>query len=596
MNINPNLPSIPLTDEQLAHLKAMIKDSTPQQLAWLSGYLWGLQHTSGEGAEQESLSTPANPKTTIISASQTGNARKIAERLEQSLKEEGYPVNLQKAGEYKYKQIAQEKLVFIVTSTQGEGEAPEEALPLYKYLFSKKAPRLPNLKFAVFGLGDSSYQNFCKAGKDFDSRLSELGASRILNREDADISFQEKADAWRNAVVEYVKKNIPQKSIRPSAGKPLTPVIENKYGKENPFKAKVITNQKITSRDSEKDVRHIELDLTGSGLRYRPGDSLGVWYKNDARLIEEILELFDFPKDTLVTVQEREMTLFDALREHYELTQNTTVILEKYAAFLPDKALDPIVSDKPAAVEYVGKNPLVDLFRQYPAKLTPAQFLGLLRPLTPRYYSIASSQDEVGEEVHMTVGVIDYISNSRERKGGASGYLSSLAEEDEVSVFIEQNDNFRLPEDPEASIIMIGPGTGIAPFRAFIQQREAEAAAGRNWLFFGNPHFTSDFLYQSEWQLYHNSGLLSRVNFAWSRDQERKIYVQDKLREQGAEIWEWISNGAHLYVCGDANRMARDVESALLDIIKQYGKMDGEEAESYLNDLRSDKHYQRDIY
>ncbi|MDK1229589.1 NADPH-dependent assimilatory sulfite reductase flavoprotein subunit, partial [Cronobacter turicensis] len=369
------------------------------------------------------------------------------------------------------------------------------------------------------------------------------------------------------------------------------------YTKEAPLTATLSVNQKITGRHSQKDVRHIEIDLGDAGLRYQPGDALGVWYQNDPALVQELLELLWLKGDEPVTVGEKTLPLGEALQWHFELTVNTAAIVENYATLTRSETLLPLVGDKAKLQHYAATTPIVDMARFAPAQLDAEQLIGLLRPLTPRLYSIASSQAEAENEVHITVGVVRFDIEGRPRAGGASSYLADRLEEDgEVRVFIEHNDNFRLPVTPETPVIMIGPGTGIAPFRAFMQQREADGATGKNWLFFGNPHFTEDFLYQVEWQRYVKEGLLTRIDLAWSRDQDHKIYVQDKIREQGAELWRWIQEGAHLYVCGDANRMAKDVEQALLEVIAAYGGMDAEAADEYLSELRVERRYQRDVY
>lgn len=356
-------------------------------------------------------------------------------------------------------------------------------------------------------------------------------------------------------------------------------------------------NQKITGRNSEKDVRHIEIDLGDSGLRYQPGDALGVWYQNDPALVKELVELLWLTGDEPVTVEGKTLPLNEALQWHFELTVNTANIVENYATLTRSETLLPLVGDKAKLQHYAATTPIVDMVRFSPAQLDAEALINLLRPLTPRLYSIASSQAEVENEVHVTVGVVRYDVEGRARAGGASSFLADRVEEEgELRVFIEHNDNFRLPANPETPVIMIGPGTGIAPFRAFMQQRAADEAPGKNWLFFGNPHFTEDFLYQVEWQRYVKEGVLTRIDLAWSRDQKEKVYVQDKLREQGAELWRWINDGAHIYVCGDANRMAKDVEQALLEVIAEFGGMDTEAADEFLSELRVERRYQRDVY
>ncbi|HBZ4080308.1 NADPH-dependent assimilatory sulfite reductase flavoprotein subunit [Klebsiella pneumoniae] len=589
---------LPLNPEQLARLQAATTDFTPTQLAWVSGYFWGVLNQQSGTAVAAPAPAAEVPTITLISASQTGNARRVAEALRDNLLAAKLNVKLVNAGDYKFKQIAAEKLLVVVTSTQGEGEPPEEAVALHKFLFSKKAPKLDGTAFAVFGLGDTSYEFFCQSGKDFDNKLAELGAERLLDRVDADVEYQAAAAEWRARVVEALKARAPVAApAQLATSGAVNDIHTSPYTKEAPLTATLSVNQKITGRNSEKDVRHIEIDLGDSGLRYQPGDALGVWYQNDPQLVKELVELLWLKGDEPVTVEGKTLPLSEALQWHFELTVNTATIVENYAALTRSESLLPLVGDKAQLQQYAAATPIVDMVRFSPAQLDAEALIGLLRPLTPRLYSIASSQAEVESEVHVTVGVVRYEIEGRARAGGASSFLADRVEEDgEVRVFIEHNDNFRLPANPETPVIMIGPGTGIAPFRAFMQQRAADGAQGKNWLFFGNPHFTEDFLYQVEWQSYVKEGLLTRIDLAWSRDQQQKIYVQDKLREQGAELWRWINDGAHIYVCGDANRMAKDVENTLLEVIAEYGAMDAEAADEFLSELRVERRYQRDVY
>ena len=589
---------LPLNPEQLARLQAATTDFTPTQLAWVSGYFWGVLNQQSGAAVAVPAQAAEVPSITLISASQTGNARRVAEALRDDLLAAKLNVKLVNAGDYKFKQIAAEKLLVVVTSTQGEGEPPEEAVALHKFLFSKKAPKLDGTAFAVFGLGDTSYEFFCQSGKAFDSKLAELGAERLLDRVDADVEYQTAAAEWRARVVEVLKARAPVAApAQLATSGAVNDIHTSPYTKEAPLSATLSVNQKITGRDSEKDVRHIEIDLGDSGLRYQPGDALGVWYQNDPQLVKELVELLWLKGDEPVTVDGKTLPLAEALEWHFELTVNTATIVENYATLTRSESLLPLVGDKAQLQQYAAATPIVDMVRFSPAQLDAEALIGLLRPLTPRLYSIASSQAEVESEVHVTVGVVRYEIEGRARAGGASSFLADRVEEDgEVRVFIEHNDNFRLPANPETPVIMIGPGTGIAPFRAFMQQRAADGAQGKNWLFFGNPHFTEDFLYQVEWQSYVKEGLLTRIDLAWSRDQQQKVYVQDKLREQGAELWRWINDGAHIYVCGDANRMAKDVEHTLLEVIAEYGAMDAEAADEFLSELRVERRYQRDVY
>ncbi|WP_386687087.1 assimilatory sulfite reductase (NADPH) flavoprotein subunit [Lonepinella sp. MS14437] len=578
-----------------------LQNLSPTQFAWLSGYCWAKTENNNVATTAvENIATAIAPTVkplsiSVLSASQTGNTRKIANLLVERLQAQNLSVKQINIGDYKTKNLAEEDVVLLLTSTQGEGEPPEEAVSLHKFLFGKKAPKLDSVRFAVLGLGDSSYEHFCGAAVEFDQRLAELGASRLLDRQDCNLDYQATAEGWIDSIVPVLLQlnQTSQSSSTtavPSVTASATPT--SVYNKENPFPATLVTRQKITGRNSDKDVRHIEFDLSGSGLSYQAGDALGVWANNDPALVDEILTALALTGDETVVIKQQNKALRQALIEDLEITQNTPQFVKGYAEFaqLPESAVqNPQV--------FASQHPIVHLLNHFPAKLTAEQFVALLRPLTPRLYSIASSQAEVGDEVHLTVGVVRYQDDEIERQGCASHYLAERAEEDgAVGVFVEQNNNFRLPENSETPIIMIGAGTGIAPFRAFVQQRAADEATGKNWLIFGNPHFSEDFLYQTEWQTFAKDGYLHKYSFAWSRDQDEKIYVQDKIRENAADIWQWLQNGSHIYVCGDANKMAKDVEKALLDVIAEQGKLSVEDADEYLDELRQAKRYQRDVY
>lgn len=583
-------------------LKKIIENYNDKQLAWLSGYLWGRAEKSSVEQVLPSTTPPSNmtqaeQKVTIISASQTGNARRVANELSQDIERLGIAVTHLPAGEYKAKKLSQEEILILVTSTQGEGEPPEEALSLYKYLFAAKAPKLTHLQFAVFGLGDASYPKFCQAAKDFDQRFAELEAQRLLVRVDADTDFQTISTSWRQAVIDKLSQLQLSNTQSPTENSTSIAVNSSLYHRDNPFIATVNVNQKITSRDSDRDIRHIELDLSDSDLHYQPGDAVGVWYQNSNELVEEILSITQLAGETPVEHHGQQIALKTVLTEYVELTQNTPIIIEKYAQAVQHPELLTLIGDREALLEMSQTLPLVDMLNRYRGKITAQTFVELLRPLTPRFYSIASAQDEVGSEVHLTVNVVRYQVDDKIRMGGASGFLANqIADQDQVKIFIEHNDNFRLPDDTHAPIIMIAAGTGIAPFRAFLQQRANQGATGKNWLFFGNPHFISDFLYQVEWQSYVKEGLLTRIDLAWSRDQAEKIYVQDKLMAQASDIWQWLQEGAFIYVCGDAKRMVKAVDLALQQILMTQAQYSQEQAISYLDELRSQKRYQRDVY
>ena len=588
-------PANPLPAELSAQLAAL----SPTQLAWLSGYCWAQSQGAAGGLVVSAAPAVAAParRVLVLSASQTGNARDVAESLHAKLKAAGVEAVLSSAGDFKSKTLPDEDIVLLVTSTQGEGEPPEEALPLYKFVFGKKTPDLGKLTFAVLGLGDSSYPNFCQAGKDFDAKFAELGARRLNDLGICDLEFQSAADAWIEAVVPKVAELAVQ-TAAPTATPAANQIAGTVYTKDKPYTATLSVRQKITSRSAEKDVEHIEIDLSGSGLHYQAGDALGVLPLNDSALVQEILDLHQLSGEEKIRLSDDlETDIRTALTESADITQNTPALVQQYAELSGSEALKTTAADKTRLDAYLADTPPVGVFAAHPHPLDAQTLFQLFRPQTPRLYSIASAQDEVGEEVHLTVGVVRFEHHGNTYTGAASGYLGERLEEgSEVRVFVEPNPNFRLPADGNTPVIMIGAGTGIAPFRAFMQQRAANGDSGKNWLIFGNQRLADDFLYQLEWIDYRKDGILTRADLAWSRQGERKVYVQHKIAEHAAEVWNWLQQGAHLYVCGDATRMARDVETALLDIIETQGKLSRDDAEDYLNEMREDKRYQRDVY
>lgn len=596
---SPAAAALPLP--HLSRLAEAVAGLSAPELIWASGYLYGLAQAGGVAAASgaagvAAASGPAGTLT-ILYGSQTGNAKGVAESIKTLAQGKGLQVQLASMSDFKPKQLKKETHLIVVTSTLGEGEPPENAVDLHGQLKAGKLGKLDGLKFAVLGLGDSSYEFFCQAGKDFDAHLEKAGAERVLARADLDVDYRAAAAEWAEQAVSALAATLGGSAAAAPALAGVA-TAHSQYDKFNPYLATLTTNQKITGRDSTKDIRHIEISLEGSGLSYQPGDALGVWFDNDAALVAEVLALTGLSGSESVTVEGKSLALSEALTRHFELTRLHGGFISGLADLSENAELKAIAADKAQTTALAASAQIVDVLKRYPQPLSAEQLTKLLRPLTPRMYSIASSQAEVEEEVHLTVGVVRYPqADGTLRSGGASSFLADrLAEGSQLRVFVEHNDNFRLPEDGNTPVIMVGPGTGIAPFRAFIQQRDADGASGKNWLFFGNPHFTQDFLYQVEWQKYVKSGLLSKIDLAFSRDQAQKIYVQDRLREQGAEVYAWLEQGAHFYVCGDANRMAKDVQEALLDILVQHGGKSREAAEEYLNELRRAKRYQRDVY
>ncbi len=591
----------PLSAEQVKNLQALVSQLNPIQQAWVSGYLAAAAQLSGQQAGPVAAAQVAEAATlTILYASQTGNAKGVAGKMKAAAEQQGFAVQLLDIASYKTNALAKEKFLIIVTSTYGEGEPPESAVSFHKFLFGKKAPQLPQLHYAVLGLGDSSYEYFCQTALDFDNKLAASGAKRLQPVALLDVDYEAKASEWQQQALLQFAPLLTAANTTPSAQVIAWPGATDNhhslYSKQNPLSAELSVNQKITGRSSSKDVRHIEISLAGSGLTYQPGDALGVYFQNDPALVSAILAATGIAATTQVTLDGAQITIEQALTEQLELTQSYPSFVEKYAAATGNTVLQQLAADKTALREFLAQHQTADVVLQFPGALSAQQLADSLRKQQPRLYSIASSQAEVGEEVHLTVAVVRYDAFGQTHLGGASGFLAErLAEGQQVKVFVEHNDNFRLPGH-DTPVIMIGPGTGIAPFRAFLQERDNAGATGQNWLFFGNPHFTQDFLYQVELQDYLKRGVLSKLDVAFSRDQAEKVYVQHKLLAKGAEVWSWLAQGAHLYICGDGSKMAKDVHQALLQIAQQFGGLSEEAAADYLEQLREQKRYQKDVY
>jgi sulfite reductase (NADPH) flavoprotein alpha-component len=540
------------------------------------------------------------PTLTILYGSQTGNAKGVAAQCQAKAEEAGFNSKLVSMADYKPRNLKAETHLAVFVSTHGEGDAPDDAIELHEFLAGKKAPKLANTKYAVLGLGDSSYEFFCQTGKDFDERLGKLGGKAIVERLDCDVDYEAEAEAWLSKLIDSLKDDFsaaPQAAIAAQTGAAVQSVAAQTYTKKAPFKATLIESQKITGRDSVKDIRHIEISLEGSGITYKPGDALGVWFKNAASLVSELISILSLDGNAEVSVADATMSLTEALTSKLELTLSYPNFIKSYQEATGSESLAALMEDKAQLRTYMAERQIIDIVRDHPGKLSAQQLVDALRPLTPRLYSIASSQAEVEEEVHLTVAHVDYEAFGHRHQGGASGFLCEYLEENgDVEVFVENNDNFRLPADPNTPVIMVGPGTGIAPFRSFMQERDVQGAEGKNWLFFGNPHFTQDFLYQVEWQSYVKEGLLDKITLAFSRDQEEKVYVQHRLLENGKEVYEWLEQGAHFYVCGDAMHMAKDVENALISIVREHGGKSEADAKAYVVELRKAKRYQKDVY
>jgi sulfite reductase (NADPH) flavoprotein alpha-component len=606
------LPLGPLDPERGELLRRVVDGLDPSALQWLSGFAAGVAYARAPGAAaHEPTGLPAGiaapaaapqagaaARLAVVYGSQTGNGRRIAERLGRAAEAAGLAVRVYAARDYPLRDLAQERLLTVVMSTHGDGDPPDDARGFLEHISGRRAPQLPQLRYAVLALGDSSYPKFCETGRQVDERLAALGAQRLLDRVDCDVDYEPLVAPWTERVVGGAREALggtQGATVTRLRSVPAAP----RHDREHPYAAAVLANDRITGRGATKEVRHVEISLAGSGLTYRPGDSLGVWHENPNAVVDGVLAALELDAGETVTVDEQSRSLGEWLARHRELTRLTRPFLALHA--------DRAGSDELAAAlapggeerlrELLKEWQLVDLLRRYPAAWEPEALVRALRPLAPRLYSIASSMAAVGEEAHLTVAVVDYERDGERRLGAASGHLAGLTGDDStVRVFVEPNERFRLPEDPSRDVIMIGPGTGVAPFRGFLQEREAEGATGRNWLVFGARHFDSEFLYQVEWQDAARKGLLGRVDLAFSRDRTPRAYVQDRLREAGAELYAWLERGAHLYVCGDAEHMAPDVHAALVDVVAEHGRLDREAAEGYVRRLADERRYLRDVY
>lgn len=596
------LPRLPLPRDRVQHLDLLTRGLDTASLWWLSGYAAGLAARVDPalgalpdvGAAAE-LAT--DTRVTIIYGSQTGNSKRVAEQLQQRIEEAGLAVRLVRADAYPVRELVHERLLYIVISTQGDGDPPDDARGFMDFLASRRAPKLEALSFAVLGLGDSSYPQFCAIGRKLDERIAELGATRLFAFAEADLDIDTVAEPWTQQALAHVRE-VSKTAALVSNVTPLRPhAAPATWSASRPFKAEVLANQRITTDDSNKDVRHIEIDLSGSGLDYEPGDALGVVPRNPAPLVETVLDALHLDGDATTTHADATHPLREWLTSKRELTRLSRPFVAALAERSGDPGLQSLLQPENAeALRAVltDRQP-IDLLQDHPVAWSGDALVAALRPLTPRLYSIASSRAAVDDEAHLTVAHVEYESRAGTRWGVASHWLATRGEGETVEVHLERNERFRLPVDAGRDIIMIGPGTGVAPFRAFVQQRAAAGAHGRNWLLFGNPHFRSDFLYQTEWQAALKDGKLHRMDVAFSRDQADKVYVQDRLREQGRDVFDWLENGAHLYVCG-ATSMARDVENTLRDVVMEHGGRDGEAADAYIATLRDAHRYARDVY
>jgi sulfite reductase (NADPH) flavoprotein alpha-component len=623
---NKSLP-IGLDTNALQQLSSNLNE---QQLMWLSGYFYGISQAqnrvvapngNGNGAyrssdiEHRTLSTAEAVLTgsakaeatrvTILYGSQSGNSKKAANQTADALKAAGSEVVVADMADYKPAQLKNEKMVLAIVATYGEGEPPASAEELHKFIFSSRAPKLPDTQFAVLSLGDKSYTQFCQTGIDFDQQFEKLGAKRLTERIDCDVDWHDDAERWIKNVVSVVSKqatggsnsNGSQNGHIKSNLSPVASRLSPTFNRKNPFEAEVLEKIQLNGRGSVKETWHLELSLADSGLTYEAGDVLHVIPTNSERIVSDVLKASKLDPSVKVDFDGQNSALGEILMDKTELTVLSRDVLQKYYDLSKNEKLKAILDDPKILQNYIYGRDIADLITEFPAELDPQVLANILRKLPSRAYSIASSLAAHEEEVHLTVGAVRYQAQGRKKEGVASSFLADrLAIGEKVKVFVEENEYFKLPKDASVNTIMVGPGTGIAPFRAFVEERAETGASGKNWLFFGNPNFTTDFLYQTEWQSYLKNGALNKIDLAFSRDQEQKIYVQHKLLQKSKEVFDWLQNGAYFYVCGDKNRMAKDVEQALVQIAMKEGGFSNEKAIDCVKDLKKQRRYLEDVY
>lgn len=587
---------------------------TPAQRAWLNGFLAGMFcRTEAPGA---AASLPATPKLklSIFFGSQSGNAESLAKRFGREAQKQGYEATVAALEQTSPEALAQEKCALIVTSTWGEGDPPDNAAAFWERLAAENNVKLSNLNYSVLALGDTNYTNFCGFGKAIDHRLEELGANRIFDRIDCNVDYDDPAARWQSGIFEVLHKVLSHGGsaqfngsngsvIVPASSASIGAAVEPAgYSRKNPFPARLLVNRMLTRGDSEKDTRHYEICLKGSGLIYEVGDALGIMPSNSPQLVEEILQALGFDGEEEVDgTAGNKMPIRLALLREYQIRAPHRDFLD---AISKHDAANPSLKDllktevRTELDKFLWGREIIDFLHQSPGlTFAPKEFVNLLRKLQPRLYSIASSLKAHPEQVHLTVDTLRYKIHGRQRKGVCSNFLAEgVGETTPVPVFIQPSKHFRLPRNGDVPIIMVGPGTGIAPFRAFLEERRATGATGSNWLFFGAQRSRCDFFYKDELEAMQQQGVLTRLDTAFSRDQDFKIYVQHRMLDSAGDLWSWLERGAHFYVCGDANRMAKDVDDALHEIVRTAGGRSEDAAAEYLKKLKTDRRYQRDVY
>ncbi|OEK89212.1 sulfite reductase [NADPH] flavoprotein alpha-component [Staphylococcus shinii] len=615
-----NQTNAPFNKEQLALINQLLPMLSTEQQHWLSGYLINPNALESEddasvAQEPNSLNNAENETNNLTSTvnssepidinilygTETGNAEEIAETFEGKLKEHNFNAHLWDMDDFPKETLADVEHLFIICSTQGVGEPPINALDLYDYLHSDEAPQLDTVNFAVLALGDQDFPDFCQAGKDFDHVLGELGANRVADRVDCDFDFEETAEQWITNMLELLSQTSSNMDTIDEEDETVTiDEPEAPFSRSNPFQAEVLTNTVLTQPEASREVRHLELSLEGYSEAYEPGDSLVVIPHNDSSLVASLISALGWEADTNIKLSDNEeaRSLNDALKYDFEISKLTPGLLHNAAELFGNPMLNANVQKSEWIQDYIYGRDVIDLIQDFtPVSLEPPMLPQLLRKLPPREYSIASSNQVNPYSVDITVRVVKYESHRRERQGVCSGQLADRTQiGDKIPVYLKKNPNFKFPYNNHTPVIMIGAGTGIAPYRAFLQEREHLQLKGNQWLIFGNQNYDADFLYRSDLESWLEKGVISKLDLAFSRDTENKIYVQHRIEENGADFYKWLRNGATVYLCGDKDEMAKGVHQSLVNVLVQHGDFTQAQAEDYLTELIKNQRYQRDVY
>lgn len=565
------------------------------QRFWLAGFLSAGQVPAAAAA------VPATAaKLTVLYGTESGNAEKLADLSAKEAKKRGFQTAVKNMADIAPADLAKVENLLVIVSTWGDGEPPESATSFYKEFMNGSSVELPRLRYSVCALGDTAYEKFCQTGKDFDARLEKLGAKRVSPRQDCDVEFDELHAGWLDTALKAFAPATAATSVVTALAPVAAPVTEE-FGKKNPFPSELLEKVLLNGEGTTKETWHYELSLDGSSLSYEPGDALAVIPVNSPDVVEGILKAAKLSGSESVEVKGvGAKVLADALREDFDITALSRAVLTKLQGFASSDKLAALLAEdaKDHLKDYQWGRWIADAIADFaPGGLAAAELAAIFRKLPPRLYSIASSPLAHPGEVHLTVASVRYQAHGQPRKGIASTYLADLvAKGGHVPVYTHQNKNFRLPASADVPVIMVGPGTGVAPFRAFVEHRGALGQGGKSWLFFGDQRYTYDFLYQTEWQEHLKDGHLTKLDVAFSRDQPEKVYVQHRMLDRAKELYGWLQEGAHFYVCGDASRMASDVHDALISVVEKEGGLARDVAEAYVEDLKKSKRYQRDVY